>query len=166
MPPKGVPTKIGAQKLARLDEIGEEEIFNRIARGELVRDLQAEYDIGYRLWHKWVGAVNGRQKRYDAALMEAGHFFAERAVQTAQMATRDDVNVARLQVDTDKWMAAKRNAVYDVRQRDVSVNISIGDLHAQAAELLRSVSVDDVIEGDFDELGREDDGDDDGFDAS
>jgi len=35
---------------------------------------------------------------------------------------------------------------YDVRQRDVAINISVNDLHAQAAMLLNSVT-DDVIEG-------------------
>lgn len=153
MPPKGVPTKVGAQKLARLEEIGEEEIFGRIATGEMVKDLQKEYDVGYKLWHKWLDADKDRRKRYEVAMLEAGHFYAERAVATAQMATREDVNVARLQVDTDKWMASKRNAAYDVRQRDVAVNISIGDLHAQAAELMREIDAGNVvIEGDFDDV--------------
>ena len=53
-----------------------------------------------------------------------------------------NVNVARLQVDTDKWMASKLNAQYDTRQRDLAINISVNDLHAQAAQLLG-----DVIEG-------------------
>ena len=66
----------------------------------------------------------------------------ERALETAQLAERDNVNVARLQVDTDKWMASKLNAQYDTRQRDVAINISVNDLHAQAAQLLG-----DVIEG-------------------
>jgi hypothetical protein len=56
-------------------------------------------------------------------------------------------------VDTDKWMASKRNVAYDVRQRDVAVNISIGDLHAQAAELMREIDAGNVvIEGDFDDV--------------
>lgn len=145
---KGMPTKIGAQKIARLEEIGEEEILGRIAQGEMLQDLRREYDVGYKLWNKWIDAVDGRRGRYDAAMLEAGHFYAERAVATAQSATREDVNVARLQVDTDKWMASKRNAAYDVRQRDVAINISIADLHAQAAELLRQVD-EGVIDADF-----------------
>jgi hypothetical protein len=153
MPPKGVPTKVGAEKLARLEKIGEEEIFGRIASGEMVKDLQRELDVGYKLWHKWIDAEKDRRQRYQAAMLEAGHFFAERAVATAQSATNENVNVSRLQVDTDKWMAAKRNATYDVRQRDVAVNISISDLHAQAAELMREIDAGNVvIEGDFDDV--------------
>ena len=49
-----------------------------------------------------------------------------------------------------KWYAAKLNQQYDTRQRDVAVNISVTDLHAQAAALLASVQAnDDVIEGEW-----------------
>jgi len=62
------------------------------------------------------------------------------------------VNVARLQVDTDKWIASKLNAQYDTRQRDVAVNISVTDLHAQAAQLLNSVEMRDVIDVDAEDV--------------
>ena len=58
----------------------------------------------------------------------------------------NSIHSARLQVDTDKWMAAKLNPQYDTRHKEVAVNISVGDLHAEAAALLREVSG-DVIEG-------------------
>jgi len=53
-----------------------------------------------------------------------------------------------LQVDTDKWMASKLNAQYDTRQRDVAINISVNDLHAQAAQLLGDVIEGEVFEDD------------------
>jgi hypothetical protein len=158
MPPKGVPTKIGAMKLAKLDEVGEDELFEQIADGKLVKNLIREMDVGWKLWGKWIDREDGRRGRYDAALLAAGHVFAERAVETAQNATPEDVNVSRLKVDTDKWMAAKRNAAYDVRQRDVAVNINIGDLHAQAAELLKELDKTGAIDGDFVDVTRDDDG--------
>ena len=52
------------------------------------------------------------------------------------MQSQKTVNVSRLKVDTDKWIASKLNQKYDTRQRDVAINISVNDLHAQAAQLL------------------------------
>jgi hypothetical protein len=144
--------EVGKAKMAALDTVGEDEIFERIAQGDTMQMLCKEYDIGTKLWYKWLDRVDGRRARYNAAMAEAGHFYASRAVNTAQAATPETVNVARLQVDTDKWMAAKRNAGYDTRQRDVAINISVNDLHAQAAALLNN-----VIEGDAVEVS--DDGD-------
>jgi transposase-like protein len=144
--------EVGKAKMAALDAVGEDDIFERIAQGETMQMLCKQYDIGTKLWYKWLDSVEGRRGRYNAAQAEAAHFYANRAVQTSQAATPDMVNVARLQVDTDKWIASKLNAQYDTRQRDVAINISVNDLHAQAAALLG-----DVIEGDAVEV--HDDGD-------
>ena len=73
-------------------------------------------------------------------------------MQTAQSADPATVNVARLQVDTDKWIASKLNAQYDTRQRDVAINISVNDLHAQAAALLGDVIEGDAVEVDDDDV--------------
>ena len=118
-------------------------MFEQIARGKSIRKIMAEQKSGYKLWAKWLDAKAGRRDRYASAQLEAGHYYAERAVDTAQNTDPSMVNVARLQVDTDKWMASKLNAQYDTRQRDVAINISVTDLHAQAAQLLG-----DMVEGD------------------
>jgi hypothetical protein len=54
-----------------------------------------------------------------------------------------------------KWKAAKASPEYDTRQRDVAINISVNDLHAQAAALLNEVGG-DIIEG---EIVEDQDGD-------
>jgi lysozyme family protein len=144
--------EVGMAKMAALDEVGEEEILERIAQGETMQMLCKQYNIGTKLWYKWLDRVEGRRDRYNAAQAEAAHFYANRAVQTAQAVTPDMVNVARLQVDTDKWIASKLNAQYDTRQRDVAVNISVTDLHAQAAQLLNTVEMGDVIDVDAEDV--------------
>jgi len=125
--------KIGKAKIAAIEEIGEDEVLERISTGTSVRTLMKEFNIGYKLFAMWLDAAGGRRGRYEQALNEAGHYYAERAVDTAQTAQPEDVNVSRLKVDTDKWMASKLNSKYDTRQRDVAINISVNDLHAQAA---------------------------------
>jgi len=142
--------EVGDTKLAALDQVGEDALFEKLTNGTSVTDLIREHNVGWKLWYRWLDSAQGRRQRYQEALDMAGHFYAARAVQTAQQADVGSVNVARLQVDTDKWYAAKLNQQYDTRQRDVAVNISVTDLHAQAAALLASVQAnDDVIEGEW-----------------
>lgn len=144
--------EVGKAKLATLDKIGEEELFEKIANGTSVKDVIKEADVGWRLWYRWLDSAQGRRQRYTEAMEMAGHYYAARAIETAQSADVGSVNVARLQVETDKWYAAKMNQQYDTRQRDVAVNISVTDLHAQAAALLASVQAgDDIIEGEWSE---------------
>lgn len=128
--------EIGKAKIAAINAVGEDALFERMARGETVSTIIGELDVGWKLWHKWLDAERGRKDRYRAAQEAAGHFFASRAVDTAQKADPATVNVSRLKVDTDKWIASKLNQQYDVRQKDIAINISVNDLHAQAAELL------------------------------
>ena len=147
--------EVGMAKIAALDAVGEDDILERIAQGETMQMMCKQYNIGTKLWYKWLDRVEGRRDRYNAAQAEAAHFYANRAVQTAQAVTPDMVNVARLQVDTDKWIASKLNSQYDTRQRDVAVNISVTDLHAQAAQLLNSVEMRDVIDVDAEDVSDE-----------
>ena len=132
-------TEIAKQKLAALDERGEDDIFEEIAAGVSMREMCKKMNVGHKLWYRWIDSVDGRRGRYESALMEAAHFYADRAVQTAQQTEPATVNADRLKVDTDKWIASKLNQQYDVRQKDIAINSSVNDLHAQAAQLLGDV---------------------------
>lgn len=140
-------SEIAKQKLAALDERGEDDIFEEIAAGVSMREMCKKMNVGHKLWYRWIDSVDGRRGRYESALMEAAHFYADRAVQTAQSTAPETVNADRLKVDTDKWIASKLNAQYDTRQRDVAINISVTDLHAQAAMLLG-----DVVDGEAEDV--------------
>ena len=140
-------SEIAIAKLAALDKVGEDDLFELLATGTSMRDLCKQHDVGHKLWYRWLDSAPGRRDRYEAALMEAAHYFADRAVKTAQMTDPSTVNADRLKVDTDKWIASKLNSQYDTRQKDVAINISVNDLHAQAAQLLG-----DVIEGEAEDV--------------
>ena len=139
-------SEVAREKIAALDERGEDDIFEEIAKGTSMRQMCAKMKVGHKLWYRWIDSVDGRRSRYEAALMEAAHFFADRAVETAQSTEPATVNADRLKVDTDKWIASKLNAQYDTRQRDVAINISVNDLHAQAAQLLGEVVEGEAID--------------------
>ena len=153
-------SEIAKAKFAALDEVGEEEIFEQIASGVSMREMCRKMNVGHKLWYRWIDRERGRRSRYEDALMEAAHFYADRAVQTAQMTDPATVNADRLKVDTDKWIASKLNQQYDTRQKDVAINISVNDLHAQAAQLLG-----DVIDLEAEDVTDYGDGDDDSDDA-
>jgi len=128
--------KITQARIKQLNEIGEDVIFERILAGNTVKSLLAGWGMGWGTWYKWLDSEDGRKDRYDEALRNAGHAYAQRAVETAQNATNENVTVARLQVDTDKWIASKLNSAYDVRQKETTVTLRIEDLHSQAAALI------------------------------
>jgi len=148
---------IGKLKLAALEAAGEEEIFGMIALGKNASDVIAHYDVGWNIFHKWIAAGEGRAARYDEAKQMAGHYYASQAQKVADEMHQHEatVNSAKLAVDVLKWKAAKASPEYDTRQRDVSVNISVNDLHAQAAMLLNSVGG-DLIEGEAFEVEDDD----------
>ena len=139
---------IGKVKLAALEAAGEDDIFGMIADGKNASDVIKHYNVGWNIFHKWIAAGEGRAQRYDEAKEMAAHYYASQAQKIADEIHQIEANVnsARLSVDVYKWKASKASPEYDVRQRDVAINISVNDLHAQAAMLLNSV-VDDVIEG-------------------
>jgi|DEB0MinimDraft_10_1074344.scaffolds.fasta_scaffold77192_2 hypothetical protein len=153
--------KITRARIKQLNEIGEEVIFERMLAGNTVKSLLAEWGMGWGTWYKWLDSEDGRKDRYDETLRNAGHAYAQRAVETAQNATNENVTVARLQVDTDKWIASKLNSAYDVRQKETTVTLRIEDLHSQAAALISQEaerSVMDAIEGAAEEVEDDDGG--------
>ena len=138
----------GKQKIARLNKMGEDAILEKIASGVLTTDLINELGVGWKVWGRWLRASNGREQRVEEARQQAAHYFAARAVKTAQSADAGSVNVARLQVDTDKWIASKFNRdAYDQRQAGLSVNLNVGDLYAQAQALINAGDEGSVIDG-------------------
>jgi hypothetical protein len=134
------------ERIKQLNQIGEEDIFERIETGMPVRHMIKSMELGWATFYKWVDSEPGRRDRYQRTLNNAGHFYASRAVQTAQSADADNVNVARLQVDTDKWIASKYNQIYDARPKQVDVAIRVEDLHAQAAALIAQEVEREVID--------------------
>jgi hypothetical protein len=147
--------KITRERVSALEEYGEDAVFERILAGETVRSIVLGGNIGWRAFYSWLRRVDGREARYKDILHQAAHAIAARAVDTAQTATPETVNVARLQVDTDKWYASKLNPAYDIRQKDVTVTLRVEDLHAQAAALISSEVEREIVEGEFREIDGE-----------
>jgi hypothetical protein len=136
--------KVGKTKLQMLTDVGEEEILGMISNGKNPSDVIKHFNVGWNIFYKWVNDEEGRAARYKQARDVAGHKYASKAEEVAEAIHLQEasVNSARLAVDTYKWLAAKANDTYDTRQSNVAVNVSVTDLHAQAAKLMASIGGD------------------------
>lgn len=89
-------------------EIGEE-ICQRLAQGESLRSICDSQGMPYRRTVRgWVADdVEGFGAQYARAKEAQAHALAEDLLEIADAATNEDYQVARLRVDTRKWLASK-----------------------------------------------------------
>ena len=88
-----------------------DEICDRIAKGESLRAICADEEAGWlpsaRTVHRWIDGNEEFCQQYARAMEQRAEFKFEEAWSVAKAATPETVSVARLQVDTIKWMAGK-----------------------------------------------------------
>jgi hypothetical protein len=58
---------IDQMNMKKLDDIGENNLFDRLAAGQTMTGLVKELGIGKRLFYKWMRSVEGREDRYYSA---------------------------------------------------------------------------------------------------
>ena len=54
--------KVADVKLASVNQIGEDELFNRLATGTTLSELLKDIGIGYKLWARWLDMSEGRRQ--------------------------------------------------------------------------------------------------------
>jgi hypothetical protein len=88
-----------------------EEICDRIAKGESVKEICADKESGWlpgeSTIYRWLQENEPFRERYALAREAQADGKFDAAWSIASAATPDNVQVARLQVDTIKWQAAK-----------------------------------------------------------
>jgi len=103
-----------AKKIGRptsyTDEIAEQ-ICDRIARGESLKQILADKESGWlpgeSTVYRWLAENDFFRERYAHAREAQADGEFDQAKAIAMSATPENVQVARLQVDTIKWRAAK-----------------------------------------------------------
>jgi hypothetical protein len=92
------------------DELAEE-ICDRIAKGESIKQICADKESGWlpgeSTVYRWLAENEGFRERYAHAREAQADGKFDQAWEIAHTATAENVQVARLQVDTIKWQAAK-----------------------------------------------------------
>jgi len=126
-------TPIDRMNMKKLDDIGENNLFDRLAAGQTMTGLVKELGIGKRLFYKWMRSVEGREDRYYAARKEWANYLAEETLSIADnIADASDAQVAKVRIDTRKWLAAQANPDNWAARKDPLVQINIHDQHLKA----------------------------------
>jgi hypothetical protein len=136
-------------RMAQLDQVGEEEIFSRYLELGSVPKLCVELfgepkdgkKLGTDAFYQWLHATPERWNRWQANKLSRAEIEVDLALDRAEIADRDNVQVQRLIVDTHKWRAGILNREYRSGQSQVQVNVGIqvGQAWLEALQKLETI---------------------------
>ena len=118
---------------------GEVAIVDRLSQGETVLGLARTLGISHTAFYDWVDrGGEARTAALARARARGGQSLAEETLEIADSATPQEAQVAKLRVDTRRWLASKMNEEYSDKQQPL-VNIDLGSM---ALDALRKRSLD------------------------
>ncbi len=89
---------------ARIDEICE-----RVADGETIREIAAKMGVSGGCIIKWVSSNECYSKQYARARDAAGDLFESTIIDAAMAVTSETASADRVKIDALKWIAARRS---------------------------------------------------------
>lgn len=122
---------------ARIDVLGEDEVFMRIAEGAKMREVAEWLGCSRGLLYMWIrSGGDDRKAKFDAAreisshgLVEDGQDILDGTIPT----TSADVSLAVARANYRKWLAGQRNKKdYGEPERGPSLQINVQSLHLDA----------------------------------
>jgi hypothetical protein len=117
---------------------GELAIVDRISQGETVLGLARTLGISHTAFYDWVDrGGEARAAALARARARGGQSLAEQTLEIADSASPQEAQVAKLRVDTRRWLASKMNEEYGDKQQPL-VNIDLGSM---ALDALRKRSI-------------------------
>jgi hypothetical protein len=117
---------------------GEAMVFDHISQGKTVDSVIKALNVSIGGFYKWVDKDAKRGELLTRARTRGGQSLAEQTLEIADSATPQEAQVAKLRVDTRRWLASKMNEEYSDKQQPL-VNIDLGSM---ALDALRKRSVD------------------------
>jgi hypothetical protein len=118
---------------------GEVAIVDRLSQGETVLGVARALGISHTAFYDWVDrGGEARAAALARARARGGQSLAEETLEIADSATPQEAQVAKLRVDTRRWLASKMNEEYGDKQQPL-VNIDLGSM---ALDALRKRSID------------------------
>jgi transposase len=118
---------------------GELAIVDRLSQGETVLGVARALGISHTAFYDWVDrGGEARAAALARARARGGQSLAEETLEIADSASPQEAQVAKLRVDTRRWLASKMNEEYGDKQQPL-VNIDLGSM---ALDALRKRSVD------------------------
>ena len=126
---------------------GESAMLDKLSQGETILNLARSLDISHTAFYEWID--RGGAERTDAlarARARGGRSLAEQTLEIADAATPQDAQVAKLRVDTRRWLASKQAPdEYGDKQQPL-VNIDLGSMALDALRKRSVVSVDTLTD--------------------
>ncbi len=117
---------------------GELAIVDKISQGETVLGLARTLGISHTAFYDWVDrGGEARAAALARARTRGGQSLAEQTLEIADSASPQEAQVAKLRVDTRRWLASKMNEDYGDKQQPL-VNIDLGSM---ALDALRKRSI-------------------------
>lgn len=145
--------------LALLEQLGEEPIIARLEAGKSIEAISKEMGITRAALNAWLDKPEHAGLASRARARAADQLAAE-VLEIVDAATPETVNVARLQVDGRKWVAAKWNPAAYGDTKGPQVVVNIGDLHLRALKQSPVITVEstpldaDVTDSDDGDMGE------------
>jgi hypothetical protein len=123
---------------------GEDATFEFIANGGTTSALCKSLGVAVTTFDRWLDrGGETRRSAYAQARARGGQSLAEQTIEIADAATPQDAQVAKLRVDTRRWLASKQAPdEYGDKQAPL-VNIDLGSLALDALRKRSIVSIDD-----------------------
>lgn len=123
---------------------GEDWVLEQIAQGHGYRHMAKEVGVSLTVFANWAVATPERQERFRRAREQAATYLADETLEIADAATNEDERVARLRIDTRKWLASKWAPNTYGDQRGPVVQVNINDMHLRAVRSAETIDVEEV----------------------
>jgi len=101
----GTPKKRARREA--LETLGIDGLCDAIADGSSLRQVAESLGMREVQVRNWIDASDERVTQYARAREVRTHMYAEQIVEISDSATPEDVGVAKLRVDSRKWVASK-----------------------------------------------------------
>lgn len=117
---------------------GEAMLFDHISQGKTIDSVIKSMDISIGGFYKWIEKDAKRGELLARARTRGGRSLAEQTLEIADSASPQEAQVAKLRVDTRRWLASKQapDEYGDKQQPLVSI-----DLGSMALDALRKRSI-------------------------
>ena len=145
--------KITRRAIATLDKIGEQVIFDVYVQTRSVLRCIEALDLTFSkdTFYRWLDAEEGRRERWNTNMKTISQDLVEEALEIAHSVTeKDEVQAARLKVETNRWTASKYDRSRFGDSKDgivaVQVNVNPNETFLGALEELERIQDAEIVE--------------------
>lgn len=114
-----------------------------LSEGKTQAEVYRALGVSKMSWYDWLATPEGRDV-LARARTRASDRMAEESLTIADTTAPEDVQVAKLRIDTRKWLASKWNAGTYGEQRGPLVNINLSSLHAGSLRKITEQAIDSL----------------------